>query len=97
MKSPIITEKFIRIAEINGACDEALEWLRERPKTVMGLVRFNHDWSYWALFHVAPKRYARQFQRYCDTLYYYADDEVFNRAYSKGIRVSLEAWITEAK
>jgi hypothetical protein len=43
-----ITKAMIDAAERKGACLEALEWLREWPKTVRELWNEDHTWADWA-------------------------------------------------
>jgi len=45
----IITEEQIQIAEKAGACESALDWLREKPRTWIELFSRNNEWFYWAI------------------------------------------------
>lgn len=45
-----ITKKMIKAAEKRGACDEALRWLKARPRTLEQLARAHRGyWLEWAL------------------------------------------------
>jgi len=44
-----ITEKHIAAAEKLGACEPAITWLREKPRTLEELVEHNPDWAAWII------------------------------------------------
>ena len=43
----IIDEKIIENCEVNGACSEGLEWLREKPRTFSELKIHSKSWFNW--------------------------------------------------
>ena len=54
--SNIIPAKLIDRAEREGACEEAIKWLRAKPRTFRQLVRTNDDWAWWAITSFAPQK-----------------------------------------
>ena len=43
----IIDEKIIENCELNGACSEALKWVRKQPRTFAELREYREPWIYW--------------------------------------------------
>lgn len=58
-KPIVIKKKWIDLAETYGACDEAIAWLRRRPRTIESLCKNRYIWAGWVFCnghcHVVPK------------------------------------------
>lgn len=61
-----ITEELIQQAEDAGACEEALIWLRESPRTLKELGEYNPDWYLWADSGCLIPREISQELGFCD-------------------------------
>ena len=54
-----ITEEYIAAAANLNACQAALDWLREKPRTLKELAAYNQDWAVWVI-RFAPDIYAER-------------------------------------
>jgi hypothetical protein len=47
----VIDEKVIEACELEGACEQGLNWLREKPKTYSELRKRQQQWVMWMASH----------------------------------------------
>ena len=50
-----IPDSLIDLAEAKGACEPAMDWLRETPHTFDELFKRNIDWVVWAVEKIGPE------------------------------------------
>jgi len=95
VKSPIITEKFIRKAERARACKGALDWLRKKPRSVEQMVRLHYGWAKWATFYCLPGHRRKKFLD--DRMIQCSHLRTFSRQFDRKSRAlraeAISAWI----
>lgn len=61
-----IPSELIAYAESRFACDEAMLWLREQPRTWKELIDYDPEWTGWAAVNVfAVRREYEWAERFC--------------------------------